>query len=200
MFLPHPPDAVVLCYMENNSETSVPDSCSQDEEVFEVVDIDGNVLGLATRREVHNNPSLLHRVVHVLVFDQKGNLLLQKRSQNKDIAPGSWDTSVGGHVNPGEDICTAALREMKEELGISECEPAFLYSYSHSNERESELVNTFSCIYEGPIAFNHDEIDEVRYWDIEMIRKELGSGRLSSNFEDEFKRYHLFRKTARSPF
>lgn len=187
---------MLSCYNLAMNNKIVSDHMSQDEEVFEVVDTDGNVLGHATRREVHKNPSLLHRVVHVLVFDRNGNLLLQKRSQHKDIAPDRWDTSVGGHVNPGEDIYTAALREMKEELGIAECKLELLYSYSHSNERESELVNTFTCIYEGPVAFNHDEIDDVRYWAIEMIRKELGSGSLSSNFEDEFERYCVFRKTA----
>ena len=75
------------------------------------------------------DPSLLHKVVHVLVFNDAGNLLLQKRSMNKDVAPGKWDTSVGGHVSPGEDLKTAALREMKEELGVipEDIEP--LYSY-----------------------------------------------------------------------
>src|SRR3990172_7021722 len=94
---------------------------SDGDETLEVVDKDGNVLGLAKRSEIHGNPSLVHRVVHVLVFNSKGDLLLQKRSMNKDVAPGTWDTSVGGHVNPGEDIPEAARREMKEELGIADC-------------------------------------------------------------------------------
>jgi isopentenyldiphosphate isomerase len=89
---------------------------SDGNEILEVVDKYGNVLKLAKRSEIHRNPSLIHRVVHVLVFDKKGRLLLQKRSLNKDVAPGKWDTSVGGHVNPGEDILEAAKREMKEEL------------------------------------------------------------------------------------
>ena len=85
---------------------------SEGSEKLEIVDNDGNVIGLAERSELHRNPGLIHRVVHVLVFNNSGELLLQKRSLKKDIAPGKWDTSVGGHVNPGEDVFAAARREM----------------------------------------------------------------------------------------
>ena len=116
-------DFLELCD-SHTGETQLtdPDKVSVGDEILEVVDKNGNVLELAKRSEIHGNPSLLHRVVHILVFDGKGRILLQKRSLNKDVAPGKWDTSVGGHVNPGEDILDAAKREMKEELGIAECE------------------------------------------------------------------------------
>jgi isopentenyldiphosphate isomerase len=82
------------------------------EEVIEIVDTEGRTIGLRNRSEVHRDPSLLHKVVHVLIFNDAGQLLLQKRSMKKDVAPGKWDTSVGGHVSPGEDLMFAALREM----------------------------------------------------------------------------------------
>ncbi len=144
------------------------------DEILEVVDENGDVLRLAKRSELHCNPSLIHRVVHVLVFDKKKRLLLQKRSLNKDVAPGKWDTSVGGHVNPGEDILEAAKRETKEELGISDCRLDYLYAYLFSNHIESELVSTFSCIYNGKFIFNKDEIDEIAFWDIKKIKENLG--------------------------
>ncbi|HIJ60603.1 MAG TPA: NUDIX domain-containing protein, partial [Nitrospirae bacterium] len=75
-----------------------------DEEFLEIVDADGNTIGTALRSDVHGNPALLHKVVHVLVFNKRGDLLLQKRSLSKDVAPGKWDTSVGGHVSPNEDL------------------------------------------------------------------------------------------------
>src|ERR1700686_4931160 len=96
---------------------SIGGGCHMQEEMIEIVDTEGSTIGIRRRSEVHGNPSLLHKVVHVLVFNDAGNLLLQKRSMNKDVAPGKWDTSVGGHVSPSEDLKTAALREMKEELG-----------------------------------------------------------------------------------
>ncbi len=162
---------------------------SEGMEKLEVVDDKGKVIGLAERSELHRNPGLIHRVVHVLVFNTIGELLLQKRSLKKDVAPGKWDTSVGGHVNPGEDILQAALREMEEELGIRSCELRFVYSYLFSNHRESELVSTYSCVYEGRIDFSREEIDDVAFWGIERIKEELGRGVFSAHFEQEIRHY-----------
>ncbi len=159
------------------------------DEMLEVVDSDGNVLRLAARSEIHGNPSLVHRVVHVLVFDARGRLLLQKRSKNKDVAPGKWDTSVGGHVSPGEDTESAALREMREELGIQAVKLAFLYRYLFPNHIESELVTSYSCVYGGEIHFNREEIDEVRHWTIREIRETIGKGVFSNHFETEIRNY-----------
>ena len=159
------------------------------DEILEVVDEKGYVLKLAKRSEIHCDPSLLHRVVHVLVFDKKGRLLLQKRSLNKDVAPGKWDTSVGGHVNPAEDILDAAKREMKEELGISDCRLEYLYTYLFTNHIESELVSTFSCQYNGKFFFNKDEIDEIAFWDMKKIKENLGKNLFSGHFEKEISIY-----------
>ncbi|MBI5198763.1 MAG: NUDIX domain-containing protein [Nitrospirae bacterium] len=164
------------------------------EESLEIVNEEGDVIGILPRSEIHGNPALIHRVVHVLVFNKKGEVLLQKRAMDKDVAPGKWDTSVGGHVNPGEKLLEAVNREMKEELGITICEPEFLYTYIHSNPYESELVHTYSCIYGKEVSFNRDEIDEVRFWSFEEIEKNIGKGIFSDNFEDEI-RYYI--RTAR---
>jgi isopentenyldiphosphate isomerase len=162
---------------------------SEGDEILEVVDREGNVKGLAKRSDIHGDPSLIHRVIHILVFDKKGRLLLQKRSTGKDVAPGKWDTSVGGHVNPGEDILEAAKREMKEELGVAKCSLNYLYSHLFSNHIESELVSTFSCEYNGKFSFNKDEIDEIAFWDLENVRENLGKGLFSANFEKEIRAY-----------
>jgi isopentenyl-diphosphate delta-isomerase type 1 len=159
------------------------------EEFLEIVDNEGRTTGYARRSEVHGNPSLLHKVVHVLVFNDEGRLLLQKRSQNKDVAPGKWDTSVGGHISPSEDLIAAAKREMEEELGIVPEDIKPIYSYIHSNHYESELVFTHSCTHNGPFSFNKEEIDEVLFWKIEDIKKAIGSGILSDNFESEITKY-----------
>ncbi len=162
---------------------------SSSNELLEIVDENGTVIGTAKRSELHGNPSLIHRVVHVLVFDKKGRLLLQKRSLSKDVAPGKWDTSVGGHVNPGEDILTAAKREMKEELGIESRGLDYLYSYLFSNHAESELVSTFSCVYNGKFLFNRDEIEEIAFWDMDEIRANLGKNEFSGHFETEIRTF-----------
>ncbi len=158
-------------------------------EILEIVNEKGEVLGTMPREDVHGDPTRLHRVVHMLVFRSDGRLLLQKRSINKDVAPGKWDTSVGGHVNAGETLQDALMREVEEELGITIDEPEFLYSYIHSNDYESELVYTFRCIYDGEISFQESEIDEVRAWSIDEIRHNIGTGLLSDNFEHEITTY-----------
>lgn len=158
-------------------------------EILEIVDRQGNVIGRAERAVLHADPSLIHRVVHVLVFDQEGRLLLQKRSKKKDVAPGKWDTSVGGHINPCEEPPAAAVREMEEELGVSGCSLEFLYTYLFTNHRESELVHTYRCTFGGDVAFNQEEIDAVRYWSLPEIQAGLGQEIFSSHFEQEIAHY-----------
>jgi len=160
------------------------------EEQLEIVNEKGEVIGRAPRSVIHGNPALIHRVVHVLVFDSGNRLLLQKRSMNKDVAPGRWDTSVGGHVGAGEELSLSAQRETEEELGITGAEIQFLYSYIHTNPYETELVTTYRCTYSGDnIRFNSEEIDEVRFWSLEEIKEVMGKGILSDNFEHEFTEY-----------
>ncbi len=141
-------------------------------------------------------PGLLHPVVHLHVFDRQGRLYLQKRAATKDIQPGKWDTAVGGHVNSGEQIADALLREAREELGIEGFQPEFLYRYIWESERESELVHTFMCRWYGRIEFDPVEIDEGRFWTLDQIGKSLGQNIFTPNFEQEFR---LLRQTAASP-
>ena len=147
------------------------------------------MIGRALRSECHGNPALIHRTAHVLVFNARGALLLQKRSEDKDIQPGKWDTSVGGHLSVGETYEEAARREMAEELGIRDAPLTYLYDYTMRNEIESEHVRTYRCTYDGPITPDPKEISEARFWTLREIERGLGSGRFTPNFEEEFGRY-----------
>ena len=159
-----------------------------EEEYFSVVDENDVVIGQATRRECHTNPALIHRVAHVLVFNSAGELFLQKRAADKDIQPGKWDTSVGGHCDEGEDYLAAAYREMEEELGITGAELTFTGAYIWRSKVETESVHTFTCTYDGDISHHPEEIEETRPWSMEDIRSNLGSGLFTPNFEEEFRR------------
>jgi isopentenyl-diphosphate delta-isomerase len=86
------------------------------DEIFDVVNDRDQVIGQATRREVHAR-GLLHRAVHVLIHDDAGRLFLQQRSPAKDTFPDCWDSSCSGHLDSGEDYPAAARRELAEELG-----------------------------------------------------------------------------------
>ena len=157
-------------------------------EFFEIVDEEDRVVGLAPRSLCHGDPSLVHRVAHVLVF-KDGELLLQKRSMSKDVQPGKWDTSVGGHLDPGETYLEAARREMEEELGIRGVPLTFLYHSRIRNDFESENVATYLASYPGEIRFNPEEIDEVRLWTAQEIEAALGTGIFTPNFEEEWGMY-----------
>ncbi len=87
------------------------------DEILEIVDEHNTVIGTAVRTEIHRR-HLMHRSVHVFLFNSKGELFLQKRSARKDEFPGCYDSSAAGHVSPGESYIEAAARELKEELGI----------------------------------------------------------------------------------
>ncbi len=156
------------------------------EEWFPVVDEAGNVVDKATRRECHSGSMLLHPVVHLHVFDTQGRLYLQRRSMNKEIQPGKWDTAVGGHVDYGESIDEALHREVREELGITLFEPIHNFTYHFQSRIERELVYSYRTVYEGPIKVDPVEIDEGKYWAIEDILSNIGQGVFTPNFEDEF--------------
>ena len=162
-------------------------------EYFDIVDDNDNVIGSALRSECHGDPSLVHRTAHVLVFNPAGQLLLQKRSIHKDIQPGKWDTSVGGHLDPGESYRDAAIREMAEELGIINVPIQFLYISKMRNEIESENVATYLVVYDGSITFAEDEIDEVRFWPADEINSNIDFGVFTPNFEDEWSMYNALK-------
>lgn len=156
------------------------------EEIFPLVDEKGQVVGRATRKECHSGTMLLHPVVHLHIFDSSGRLYLQRRSIHKEIQPGKWDTAVGGHVDYGESIDEALLREVREELGITDFEPIHNFTYLYQSPIERELVYSYRTVYEGDIKIDPVEIDEGRYWPVEEILSQMGKGIFTPNFEDEF--------------
>lgn len=155
-------------------------------EYFPIVTDTGEVIGKATRSECHSGSFLLHPVVHLHVFNPVGELYLQKRAMDKDIQPGKWDTSVGGHVDYGEDVMTALKREVSEELGIIDFEPKFIKQYKFVSKQEAELVNSFYTVYDGAINPNPVEISKGKFWKIDEIKATIGKGIFTPNFEQEF--------------
>jgi isopentenyl-diphosphate delta-isomerase type 1 len=130
------------------------------EEIFDVVNERDEVVGQAPRREVHAR-GLLHRAVHVLVFNVRGEVFLQKRSMKKDKHPGVWDSSASGHVDSGEDYDACAVRELREEIGLAIAhQPHRLFKLDACAETDAEFVWVYRCESEGPFTLHPDEIDE----------------------------------------
>ncbi len=155
-------------------------------EYFPLVNESGEVIGKASRLECHSGTFWLHPVVHLHVFNSNGDLYLQKRSLIKDIQPGKWDTSVGGHVDYGEDVITALKREVSEELGIADFEPIFIKSYKFVSKQEAEFVNCFYTVYNAEINPDPIEISEGKFWTFEQIKSAIGLDIFTPNFEQEF--------------
>ena len=160
------------------------------EELFPIVDEDGHITGAATRGECHNGSMQLHPVVHLHVFNSKGELYLQKRPDWKDIQPGKWDTAVGGHIDLGESVDIALEREVREELGITDLIPTRVCQYVFQSDRERELVFVHTTTYDGEIAPS-EELDGGRFWTVDEIKGQLGNDVFTPNFENEFEQYIL---------
>src|SRR5438067_6107751 len=119
-------------------------------ESFDVVNGLDEVIGRPPRREVRCL-RLMHRAVHVLVFNSRGQVFLQKRSLQKDRQPGLWDSSASGHLDCGEDYDACAVRETREEIGLQlSAPPHRLFKLRASPETDQEHVWVYRCQAEGP--------------------------------------------------
>ena len=130
------------------------------EEWFDVVNERDEVIGRATRREVHAT-GRWHRAVHVMVFEASGRVFLQKRSMLKDLSPGLWDSSCSGHLDAGEDYDAAAVRELGEEIGVkleSGQAPTRWFRVDACEETGWEFVWVYRLRHDGELTLDPLEI------------------------------------------
>lgn len=141
------------------------------EEIFDVVNERDEVVGQAPRSEVHAK-KLLHRAVHVLVFNARGQVFLQKRSMLKDTAKGKWDSSSSGHVDSGEDYDPCAVREVWEEIGLKlERPPERILRLEACADTGQEFVWVYRCQSEGPFTLHPEEIERGDWFAPEEITR-----------------------------
>jgi isopentenyldiphosphate isomerase len=150
------------------------------EEIFDVVNERDEVIDRQPRSEVHRL-GLKHRATHVLVFNTRGEVFLQKRSMQKDREPGKWDSSASGHLNSGEDYDTSAVRELEEEIGLNITATGAspprplqrLFKVNACAETDQEFVWVYRYQAEGPFRLHPDEIERGDWFNPEVVTKWL---------------------------
>ncbi len=154
-----------------------PGPAQREDELFDVVNEHDEVVGRATRGEVHAR-KLFHRAVHVLARGADGRVFLQKRSMAKDTSPGRWDSSCSGHVDAGEDYAGAAVRELVEEIGVRIDGPerlATLFKLSPSEQNGWEFVSVYWIRHDGPFELNPAEIERGEWWAPEEVTRAVAA-------------------------
>ena len=139
------------------------------DEFFDVVNERDEVIGREARSEVHRR-GLKHRAVHVLVFNSKGDLFLQKRSQTKDTFPGAWDSSASGHLCCGEEYDACALRELAEEIGLKpKTPPMRLFKIDACPQTGQEHVWVYRCVCDQALNLDPEEIERGEWFAPEFV-------------------------------
>ena len=161
-------------------------------EYFDVCDEQGLPTGKIVERSIAHRDGVPHRTAHVWITRQEGGrqqILLQKRSQNKDSFPGMYDTSSAGHIPAGDEPAVSAARELEEELGIRAEEGQLQYAgFFHAEYAlpfhgsifwDNEYVSVF--VYDAPvrtedIRIQEEELEEVRWFDLDEVYDECARG------------------------
>jgi isopentenyl-diphosphate delta-isomerase type 1 len=152
-----------------------------EDELFDIVDENDNIIGRATRRQVHKNKKLIHRSVGVAVFDDGGRIFLQKRSKNKDTEPLKWTISCSGHVVSGDTYEVIARRELMEELGMN-LEITPIVKFICKAPYETEITMLYKSFSNGPFKLNSQEIIEGKFFTQKELNYEIKSGRIKLSF------------------
>jgi len=131
------------------------------EEIFDIVDAQDQVIGQATRSEVHAQ-NLLHRAVNVFLFNSAGEILVQLRSATKDQYPGCFTSSVSGHLDAGETYAKAATREMQEEVGLT-AKLEFVEKFTGNADNAYEHTVLYKAVTDETPVCDPDEIADAHF-------------------------------------
>lgn len=147
--------------------------------LIQIVDENDVPVRAGTRQEAQAE-GLWHRIVRIVVEDEQGNILLQKRAPTLLMNPNLWDNAASGHVDAGEDWLEAAKRELAEEIGLTGVELREWRRYTYERETPDGLkLRRFNRTYR--VSASHDttftlqpeEVSEVRWYTSEELQQLL---------------------------
>jgi len=135
------------------------------QEIVTIVDENNRVAGTATRKEMRAR-GLIHRATYILVFNSRGEIFVQKRTDSKDIYPGYYDVATGGVVLADESYEQSAARELAEELGILGTELSPLFDFYYESGNNKVWGRAFSCVYDGEVTLQEEEVASGDFYPI----------------------------------
>jgi len=127
------------------------------EEIVQIVDRDNRETE-ALPRYIMRERGLIHRACYIFVFNDAGELFLQKRTATKDVYPSCWDVAAGGVVLAGESYEESAIRELAEELGVGDVPIAYHFEQYFEKDTNRVWGRIFSCIHNGPFQLQKEEV------------------------------------------
>lgn len=159
-------------------------------ELFDVVDVNDKVVGQTTRLRANSNKDLIHRSIYVAVFNRKGGLYMQQRSESKDTDPLAWTISCSGHVISGDTYENAAKRELWEELGVR-LDLEYRSKILVRLERETEMSVIYFAYSDGPFRLHPEEIKKGRFFTKKDLKKEAEKGEIKISASGECVLSHI---------
>ncbi len=158
------------------------------QEFFDIVDQNNKKTGsIKARNEIHKNLSEWHRATHIWIFNDKQEVLCQRRSLQKDANPGKWQSFFGGHLKAGDNYKESAIKELGEELGItikiSELIPLYV--------RKSDSAKHFSQVYVlklnksiNSLHFDKEEVVELSWFTIDKLKDVIGQDKFCNSVDE----------------
>jgi isopentenyldiphosphate isomerase len=140
------------------------------DELVDVVDEHDRVLRVVTRAEMRAG-RLRHRTVFIAVVNASGDVLAHRRADHKDVWPGRWDLAAGGVLAAGELYDEGAVRELAEELGITDVALERLGSGTYEDDDVAEIATVYRARWDGPVHFADGEVSEARWMTLEEVQR-----------------------------
>ena len=160
------------------------------------VDENDTPIGIGTREEAWAN-GIYMRIVRVVLKDEKGRILSQRRSSEKKSYPNLWTDSASGHVDEGDTYDSAVIRELEEELGVS-AELTFIGKFASKDVIGDKIILEFNAVYEGTISSNSSftleegEVSDTQWFELDTLKREMQNDpdSFTPGFKELINRYY----------
>ena len=172
------------------------------DELIDILTKDGKPAGEVRMKSEAHRLGLFHASVHIWLYTKKGELLLQKRAADKDSYPNLWDISVAGHIGAGETPEDAALREIKEEIGLtidSEDLQFLKIQLQQKQPKPGFFDNEFHHIYlvefkqaTKDLTLQKEEVADIKLIALETLKTHLEDQSLLQEYVPHSKEYYRF--------